>query len=84
MIELDGVTKRYGAATVVDGVSLTIPGGGVTALIGPNGAGKSTLLSIIGRLLAADGGTVRGDGLDVGRGGGVALARRVLILRQGN
>lgn len=84
MIELDGVTKRYGAATVVDGVSLTIPGGGVTALIGPNGAGKSTLLSIIGRLLPADAGAVRVDGLDVARAPGEALARRLSILRQEN
>ena len=67
MIELSGVTKRYGATTVVGDVSLTIPRGGVTALVGPNGAGKSTLVSIVGRLLAADAGTVRIDGLDVTR-----------------
>ena len=84
MIELAGVTKRYGAATVVDGVSLTIPRGGVTALIGPNGAGKSTLLSIIGRLLPADAGSVRVDGLDVARAPGEAMARRLSILRQEN
>lgn len=84
MIELAGVTKRYGAATVVDRVSLTIPRGGVTALIGHNGAGKSTLLSIIGRLLAADAGAVRVDGMDVARAPGEALARRLSILRQEN
>ena len=84
MIELAGVTKRYGAATVVDGVSLTIPRGGVTALIGPNGAGKSTLLSIIGRLLPADAGVVRVDGMDVARAPGEAMARRLSILRQEN
>ena len=84
MIELSGVTKRYGPNTVVDRISLTIPGGGVTALIGPNGAGKSTLLSIIGRLLSSDGGRVMVDGLDVSRTPGNVLARKLSILRQEN
>lgn len=84
MIEIDHVTKRYGPATVVDDVSLTIPKGGVTALVGANGAGKSTLLSIIGRTLAADAGSVRIDGMDVARGSSASLARRLSILRQEN
>lgn len=84
MIELAGVTKRYGPNTVVDGVSLTIPGGGVTALIGPNGAGKSTLLSMVGRLLPMDGGEIRVDGLDVSRTASDVLARKLSILRQEN
>ena len=84
MIELSGVTKRYGPNTVVDGVSLTIPGGGVTALVGPNGAGKSTLLSMIGRLLPLDAGEIRVDGLDVSRTDGNLLAKKLSILRQEN
>ena len=84
MIELCGVTKRYGPNTVVDGVSLTIPGGGVTALVGPNGAGKSTLLSMIGRLLPLDAGEIRVDGLDVARTDGNLLAKKLSILRQEN
>ena len=84
MIELSGVTKRYGPNTVVDGVSLTIPGGGVTALVGPNGAGKSTLLSMIGRLLPLDAGEIRVDGLDVARTDGNLLAKKLSILRQEN
>ena len=84
MIELFGVTKRYGPATVVDRVSITVPGGGVTALIGPNGAGKSTLLSMIGRLLPADDGRILVDGLDVARTPGNVLARKLSILRQEN
>ena len=51
MVEVRQVTKRYGAKTVLDNVSLTIEKGALTSLIGPNGAGKSTLLSIIGRLI---------------------------------
>ncbi len=38
MIEIIGVSKRYGKATVVDDVTLTIPKGGITSIIGPNGA----------------------------------------------
>ena len=84
MIEISGVTKRYGATTVVDDVSLDIPRGGVTALVGPNGAGKSTLLSIVGRLIPAEEGNVRVDGMDVSDSDSAELARRLSILRQEN
>ena len=83
MIEISGVTKRYGPTTVVNRVSLSIPRGGVTALVGPNGAGKSTLLSIIGRLKPSDEGDVRVDGLNVSDTDSATLARRLSILRQG-
>ncbi|QGQ20129.1 ATP-binding cassette domain-containing protein [Cellulomonas sp. JZ18] len=82
MIEVRGVTKRYGATTVVDDVSLDVPDGGLVALIGPNGAGKSTLLSIMSRLLPADAGTVLVDGMDVTTTRSDVLARRLAILRQ--
>lgn len=83
-IVVDSVTKDYGRGPVVDSVSLELPRGGITALIGPNGAGKSTLLSIMGRLLAADGGRVTVDGLDVHDTGNDDLAKRLAILRQDN
>ncbi|QCB94402.1 ABC transporter ATP-binding protein [Cellulomonas shaoxiangyii] len=82
MIEVRGVTKRYGSATVVDDVTLDVADGGLVALIGPNGAGKSTLLSIMSRLLPADAGTVLVDGLDVATTRSDVLARRLAILRQ--
>ena len=82
MIEVLGVTKRYGETTVLDDVSLTIPRGGITSLIGPNGAGKSTLLSIMSRLLPADEGSVLVDGMDVATTPSATLARRLSILRQ--
>lgn len=84
MIEAEHLTKRYDRALVVDGVSLSLPAGGVTAIIGPNGAGKSTLLSMIARLLPMDGGRVLVDGLDVTRAKGDELAKRLAILRQEN
>ncbi len=84
MIQIESVTKAYGPVRVVDGVSLTIPAGGITSLIGANGAGKSTLLSIASRLLPADSGRVLVDGMDVARTPGPVLARRLAVLRQEN
>jgi iron complex transport system ATP-binding protein len=84
VIEIESVIKSYGGARVVDGVSLTIPTGGITSLIGANGAGKSTLLSIASRLLPADSGRVLVDGMDVARTPGPTLARRLAVLRQEN
>jgi len=84
MIITSGVTKSYGESCVVDGVSLTLPEGGITSIIGPNGAGKSTLLSMVSRLMSMDKGTVTVDGLDVTKTSGDVLARRLSILRQDN
>lgn len=84
MIEISGVSKSYGAATVVRDVTLTIPRGGITSLIGPNGAGKSTLLSMISRLLPMDSGQITVDGLDVTTAPSVEIARKLAILRQDN
>jgi len=47
MLEVRGLTKRFGGLTAVDGVSLTIEAGTITALIGPNGAGKSTFFKML-------------------------------------
>jgi ABC-2 type transport system ATP-binding protein len=55
---LIGVVKRFGANLALDGVSLGIERGKVTALLGPNGAGKSTAISLLLGLVAADAGTV--------------------------
>jgi iron complex transport system ATP-binding protein len=84
MIQLDGVTKRYGDTTVVDDVSLTIPSGGVTSVVGANGAGKSTLLSLMSRLSKPDAGTITVAGLDVATTPTEDLAKRLAVLRQEN
>jgi iron complex transport system ATP-binding protein len=84
VIEIEHVTKSYGELRVLDDVSLRIPAGGITSIVGANGAGKSTLLSVIARLLPADAGRVRVDGLDVATTKGPVLARRLSVLRQEN
>jgi iron complex transport system ATP-binding protein len=84
MIITSDVSKSYGETAVVDGVSLSLPKGGITSIIGPNGAGKSTLLSMVSRLMAMDKGSVTVDGLDVSKTPGDVLARRLSILRQDN
>ena len=64
-VELSGVTKRYGTATAINDLTLTIPRGTTLGLIGPNGAGKSTTIRILLGLLAPTAGVVRVLGLDV-------------------
>ncbi len=67
MIEVDGVVKRFGARTAVDGVSFQVEPGTVVGFLGPNGAGKSTLLRMISTYLAPDAGSIRVAGHDVRR-----------------
>ena len=62
MIELQHITKRYGATIAVDDVSLTIPDGELTIVLGPSGCGKTTLLRAINRMVDLDGGEVLIDG----------------------
>jgi iron(III) transport system ATP-binding protein len=57
-IELRAVTKRYGAAAVVDGVSFTIEAGTLVTLLGPSGCGKTTTLRLIAGLETPDAGQV--------------------------
>jgi ABC-2 type transport system ATP-binding protein len=64
VIELGGVTRRFGALTAVDDVSLTVDDGQVVGLLGHNGAGKTTLIRVINGLLPADAGEVRVLGRD--------------------
>jgi len=64
-IEVKGLTVRLGDAAVLDGVDLTLEGGGLLAVIGPNGAGKTTLLRALGGLQPAGAGSVAVDGRPV-------------------
>ncbi|RYD53891.1 MAG: amino acid ABC transporter ATP-binding protein, partial [Verrucomicrobiaceae bacterium] len=57
-LEVDRVTKRYGATTALDDLSLSLASARVLVLIGPSGGGKSTLLRLLGGLETADAGTL--------------------------
>ena len=59
VLELDRITKRFGALTANDAVSLSLDQGEILALLGENGAGKTTLMNILFGHYAADGGEVR-------------------------
>jgi ABC-2 type transport system ATP-binding protein len=62
MIEIDGLTKRYGDKTAVDDLSFVVKPGVVTGFLGPNGAGKSTTMRMIAGLDRPTSGTVRVNG----------------------
>ena len=64
VVALDHVTRRFGAVTALDDVSLTVAQGELVGLLGPNGAGKTTLLSLVSGLRRPDEGTVRLFGRD--------------------
>ncbi len=59
MIEVRGLSKRYGAQVALDAVSLDVAAGEMVVVLGPSGAGKSTLLRCINRLVQPDAGQVR-------------------------
>jgi ABC-2 type transport system ATP-binding protein len=75
-IEVEQVSKHYGALHALDGVSLKIEAGEFFGLLGPNGAGKTTLINILAGLVVATGGVARVMGHDVV--GDYRAARRAL------
>jgi osmoprotectant transport system ATP-binding protein len=77
MIDLQDVHKRFGTVRAVDGVSLRIAPGSITALIGASGSGKSTLLRLINRMVDCDRGRILLDGHDIRSGPPEALRRRM-------
>ena len=67
IIDIAGVRKAFGKTTALDGLSMQVAEGQVSALLGANGAGKTTLIRILATLLAPDAGRVTVAGLDVVR-----------------
>ncbi|WP_336000720.1 ABC transporter ATP-binding protein [Halorientalis halophila] len=65
LLELDGLTKRFGELTAVDDVTRSVDADDLTALIGPNGAGKTTMYNLMTGTLSPTSGTVRFMGEDV-------------------
>jgi len=65
VLAVEGITKRFGGITAVDGVSFEVRQGEILGLIGPNGSGKSTLFNCILGQIRPSSGSVRLDGRDV-------------------
>ena len=65
ILEADGIGKRYGAFTALDGIDVAFARGKVTAVIGPNGAGKSTFFSILAGALAPSSGSLLFEGAEI-------------------
>lgn len=75
MLELQGLTRRFGAVTAVDDVRLVIPDGQMVGIIGRSGAGKSTLLRMINRLTEPSEGRIFYGGQEITALKGTALRR---------
>jgi ABC-2 type transport system ATP-binding protein len=67
LLELEGLTRRYGTLIALDGLSFSVPGGQVVGFLGPNGAGKTTTMRAVFGLTDLDAGTVRWNGAPVGQ-----------------
>jgi len=65
MLEIQGLTRRFGELTAVDEVTLSVPAGQMVGIIGRSGAGKSTLLRMINRLQEPSAGRILFEGRDV-------------------
>jgi len=67
LLELQGLTRRFGAVIALDGLSFSVPSGRVIGFLGPNGAGKTTAMRAIFGLTDLDAGCVRWNGAPVGQ-----------------
>src|SRR3984957_2571300 len=88
MLEIDGLTRSFGAKAAVAGVSLQIEKGSFVGIIGRSGAGKSTLLRLINRLVEPTAGRIVFEGVDVtslrGRQLRLWRARAAMVFQQFN
>jgi branched-chain amino acid transport system permease protein len=65
LLEIEGLTKRFGGVAAADGIDLTVTAGELVSVIGPNGSGKTTLFNLITGLVARDSGTIRFEGSEI-------------------
>jgi ABC-2 type transport system ATP-binding protein len=83
MIEVKGITKKYGALYALDNVSFSIVQGEVFGLLGPNGAGKTTLIKVLTTLSRPDAGTCVLDGFSISTHP-LEIKRRIGVVPQEN
>lgn len=74
VLQVNGLTKRFGNRAAVDGVSFAVRGGEIVGLLGPNGAGKSTTFLCAAGLLRPDAGSFTWDGIELGSARGQTIA----------
>jgi branched-chain amino acid transport system ATP-binding protein len=67
LLDVRGLSKRYGAIVVADDLHVSLDRGTCLGLIGPNGAGKSSVFNLLAGTVAADAGSIRFEGREVGR-----------------
>jgi branched-chain amino acid transport system ATP-binding protein len=79
ILEVDGLTKRFGGTVALEGVSLGLPAGAMVGMIGPNGSGKTTLLNVVSGALRADAGRIRFKGEDITALPANVISRRGLV-----
>jgi branched-chain amino acid transport system permease protein len=65
LLEIKGLTVRFGGLVALNAIDLTVPAGSVMAVIGPNGSGKSTMFNAITGLTPASAGSVKFDGAEI-------------------
>ncbi|MCG7291217.1 ABC transporter ATP-binding protein [Corynebacterium afermentans] len=82
MLHVRDLTVSYGAATIIDGLVLDVPRGGVTTIVGPNGCGKSTLLRAVAGLIPRERGEVVLDGRNTAEMKRREIARTLAVLPQ--
>jgi ABC-type branched-subunit amino acid transport system ATPase component len=79
LLEIEEVVKRFGGIRAVDGATMNVAEGAITALIGPNGAGKTTLFNVVTGFYRGDRGRVSFDGQSVFGEPPYAIARRGMV-----
>ena len=84
LLDIEGLAAGYGAAPVLDDITLAVAEGAITALVGSNGAGKSTLMRTVAGLIAPYRGRIRLDGADItGKTAGARVERGMALAPEG-
>jgi branched-chain amino acid transport system ATP-binding protein len=65
MLQVENIVSGYGAARILDGISLEVRKGELVAIVGPNGAGKTTLLLALSKIIPCSEGTIIFDGINI-------------------